>query len=201
MWFEEITETWIPESNREKELYSYYVYAKENMNPESIAYINSLPFQYSFNCNGVNILCVHGTPNSIIEAIDGTVPVNEIKEIINDVKENVILCGHSHCSFIGEVDGKKIFNVGSIGNSLDGDNRASYGILNLSDDNIELITRKISYPMEKLFEIAEKNNFPNANVYTSIIESASMNQSFKNKRSNENGSVCKTSRQWNYNKK
>jgi len=175
MWFEEINENWIPETNREKELYSYYMYAREKMKPEDIAFINNLPLEYKLTCNSVKILCVHGTPKSIIEAIDGTVPVEDIKEIIKDVDEDVILCGHSHCSFIGEVQGKKIFNTGSIGNSLDGDNRASYGILDFTDENVQLINRRISYSIKELVEVAEKNNFPNLSEYKNIIMNASMN--------------------------
>ena len=88
---------------------------------------------------------------------------------------DIILCGHSHCSFIGEVQGKKIFNTGSIGNSLDGDNRASYGILDFSNGNVQLINSRISYPTAELIEIAEKNNFPNFSEYKNIIMNASMN--------------------------
>ena len=175
MWFEEINEKWIPETNKEKELYSYYMYAREKMQLEDIAFINNLPLEYTLTYNNVKILCVHGTPKSIVEAIDGTVPVEDIKEIIKDVDEDIILCGHSHCSFIGEVQGKKIFNTGSIGNSLDGDNRASYGILDFTDGNVQLINRRISYSINELVEVAEKNNFPNFSEYKNIIMNASMN--------------------------
>jgi predicted phosphodiesterase len=125
-WFREIGENFQPQNNREKEINDYYNYAKKNMVDEDIEFINNLPVECSLNCNGINILSVHGTPKSIVEAIDGSVPLEEIKEIIKDVEEEVILCGHSHCSFIGEVEGKKIFNSGSIGNSLDTDNRVIY---------------------------------------------------------------------------
>lgn len=174
LWFEEINEKDEPKTDNEKKLYSFYSYAKKNMTNEDVKFINDLPVEYSFTYNGIKILCVHGTPQSIVEAIDGSVDIEDIKEAIKDVKDDVILCGHSHCSFIGEALGKKIFNVGSIGNSLDNDNRASYGILDFSNRHVELINRRISYPVDEILENAEKNNFPYFDEYKGIIEAGSI---------------------------
>jgi phosphoesterase, MJ0936 family len=173
-WFEEITEDFVPKTKREEEIMSYLKYAREHMNLDDIAFINKLPEEASVKYMGISILCVHGTPKSIVEAIDGSVPINDIKEIIKDVKEDIILCGHSHCSFIGDVNGKKIFNVGSIGNSLDKDNRASYGILEFIDDNVNLINNKVAYPIEEIINQAKEKNFPNLDDYKNILTYASM---------------------------
>ncbi|MDD7793091.1 metallophosphoesterase family protein [Clostridium sp. 'White wine YQ'] len=172
-WFEEISEDFLPETKREEEICSYLSYSREHMSFDDIAFINRLPEEATLKYNGVSILCVHGTPKSIVEAIDGSVPINDIKEIINDVKEDIILCGHSHCPFIGEVNDKKIFNVGSIGNSLDKDNRASYGILEFLDNNVKLINKKVAYPIEEILNIAKEKNFPNLDDYKSIVTYAS----------------------------
>jgi len=164
MWFEEISEAWIPSSDKEKQLYSYYKYAKDRLNEDQIVFIKKLPFEYSLLLNRIKILCVHGTPQSIVEAIDNSVSEGDIKKAVNGVKEQLILCGHSHTSFIGEVDNKKIFNVGSVGNSLDGDNRISYGILDFSENEVKLVNRRIEYPIKKVID-----------EYKSIILNASMN--------------------------
>lgn len=175
MWFEEYSENYIPSSDKENELYLYYKYAKENLKEDQILFIKNLPLEYSFMLNGIKILCVHGTPKSIVEAIDDSVSEDEIKKAIYGVKEEIILCGHSHTSFIGEVDGKKIFNVGSVGNSLDGDNRISYGILDFSQKEIKLVNRRISYPINEIINISNKDNFPFLDEYKSIVSNASMN--------------------------
>lgn len=46
------------------------------------------------------------------------------------------------------------------------------GILDFSNGSIEFVNRKISYPIDEVFEIAAKNNFPNFNKYRNIIENA-----------------------------
>lgn len=174
LWLEEITDVYIPSTKREKELYSYYKYAKDNLTEDQIAFLKELPLQCSINLNKINILCVHGTPKSIVEAIDSSVPEEEIKKAIKGVEEQVILSGHSHSSFIGEVNDKIIFNVGSIGNSLDGDNRISYGILDFVEDKVNLTNRRISYPTDEIINIAIDNKFPLLDEYKSIILNASM---------------------------
>lgn len=174
LWLEEITDVWIPSTRREKELYLYYKYAKDSLKEEQIVFLRELPLECSINLNGISILCVHGTPQSIVEAIDSSVPEEEIKKAIKGVQEQVILSGHSHTSYIGKVDNKMIFNVGSIGNALDGDNRISYGVLNFVQGRINLVKRRISYPVSEIINIAIENKFPLLDEYKSIILKASM---------------------------
>lgn len=174
LWFEEITDNFIPSTKREKELYTYYKYAKENLEEDQLLFIKGLPMECSIMLNAVKILCVHGTPQSIVEAIDGSVSEEEMKRAVKGVKEQVILSGHSHTSFIGEVDNKKIFNVGSVGNSLDGDDRISYGILDFTDNEMKLVNRRISYPLNEVIHMAVNNNFPYLEEYKKVILTASM---------------------------
>lgn len=174
LWLDEITDVWVPSTKREKEINLYYKYAKENLKEEQIVFIKKLPLECSINLSGISILCVHGTPQSIVEGIDNSVPEEEIKKAIKGVEEQLILSGHSHTSFIGEVDDKMIFNVGSIGNSVDGDNRISYGILDFVEDRVNLINRRISYPVGEIINIAIDNKFPLIDEYKSIILNASM---------------------------
>lgn len=174
LWLEEITDLWRPSTKREKELYLYYEYAKNNLKEEQILFLKELPLECSINLNGISVLCVHGTPKSIVGAIDSSVSEEEIKKAIKGVGEKVILSGHSHTSFIGEVNNKIIFNVGSIGNSLDGDNRISYGILDFVNGKINLVNRRISYPFNDIINIAIDNKFPLINEYKRVILKASM---------------------------
>ncbi|GLC30580.1 metallophosphoesterase family protein [Clostridium omnivorum] len=174
LWFEEITDNFIPSTKREKELYTYYKYAKDNLEEDQLLFIKELPLECSITLNGVKILCVHGTPQSIVEAIDSSVSEEEMKRAVKGVKEQVILSGHSHTSFIGEVDNKKIFNVGSVGNSLDGDDRISYGILDFTDNEMKLVNRRISYPLNEVIDMAVNNKFPYLEEYKKVILTASM---------------------------
>lgn len=175
LWLEEVTDGWIPKTARKKKLNLYYKYAKANLKEDQIVFLKELPLECSIDLNGISILCVHGTPKSIVEAIASSVPEEEIKKAIKGVNEQVILCGHSHTSFIGKVDEKMIFNVGSVGNSIDGDNRISYGVLEFAHDKVDLINRRISYPVDEIINIAINNKFPLLEEYKSIILKGELN--------------------------
>lgn len=172
MWFEEIEADWKPSSANEQELYQYYKYAKDNLNTNIISFIKNLPFSHTLEINKTKILCVHGSPKSATQQMDGSIPEDEIRQAIIDVTENIILCGHTHCPFIGELDEKKLFNVGGVGISFDGDNRASYGILDCSENGIELVIRRIEYPVNELLRLAKEKNFPNFDAYANTMLNA-----------------------------
>ena len=59
--------------------------------------------------------------------------------------------------------------MGSIGNSLDGDNRISYGILEFDENKVNLINRRISYPVSDVINIATDNKFPLLEEYRKLI--------------------------------
>lgn len=172
MWFEEISENWEPSTENEIELLSYFKYAKHHLSDDQISLINKLPYHQSITINGKTILCVHGTPKSINKAITFSVSEEEIMKEISGVDEQVILCGHSHTVYSGEISDKKIFNVGSIGNSADGDNRISYGILTITDKEIRMENRRIGYPIREAIEAAMICDYPNVEKYIKFLETA-----------------------------
>ena len=56
--------------------------------------------------------------------------------------------GHTHQPFVERVNGTLFLNPGSVGDPLDGDIRASYAILDLTKDPIEVETRRVEYDLE-----------------------------------------------------
>lgn len=174
LWLEEIKDGWIPSNESEKEIYSYYSYAVNYLSAEEKQFLQKLPLEASININETSILCVHGTPQSIVEAVDATVPEEEIKKAIKGVNEAMILSGHSHTVYIGEMEDRIIFNVGSVGNPLDGDNRISYGILDFKQGGVQLENRRLTYPQKEIIKIAADRDFPMADKYKNIIENGLM---------------------------
>lgn len=181
-WINGNTDLWIKEFNynikpadKDVENFAYYKYAVDHIDNADISFINTLPERQSLIINNTAILCVHGTPKSIVEAIDNTVPANGIASALSGVIEDIVLSGHSHTSFIGECSGKKIFNVGSIGNMMDGDNRISYGILDFSNEEVEMINRRLEYNVNKAIECAEARSLPYLDKYISLILNGTAN--------------------------
>jgi putative phosphoesterase len=169
IWLEDDLKGWQPSSEREIQLYSYYNYAAKRLTNEQKAFLKELPLAFSFKCGNIEALCVHGTPKSIVEAIDNLVSEEDIRKAIEGTRQDIILSGHSHRTFLTKLDDKVIFNVGSIGNSLDGDNTASYGILEFTEEGLKIGNMRIEYPTEEILRIAEERKFPYFETYKTVV--------------------------------
>lgn len=64
-----------------------------------------------------------------------------------------LFCGHTHVPFCKEIDGKRIYNVGSVGAPLDGDPRASW-IMLLEDTigNQTVTIRRVEYDVSEILQ-------------------------------------------------
>lgn len=175
MWFEEITEDWTPVDEREEELYRYFKYCKDGLISEDIHFLTNLPINESIKVSGKSILCVHGSPRKVNEIMDSRVPIEELEQMLEGIDETIVLCGHSHVPYIGVIGEKHIFNVGSVGRPLDGNQSASYGILDLDVvDSPKFIIKRVNYSIEETIEISEQLNFPNMKKFRYTLENAAI---------------------------
>ena len=171
-WFAEISDEWSPATKQEEKLYETYIYTRNHLNNESIDFLLKCPEKCVFETADVTILAVHGSPRSISEGIGKNIRQDELKGIFSNIEESVIVSGHSHVPFIGKVANKIIFNVGSIGMPLDGDNRASYGIIKIENQIPKCSIRRVAYPISKTLTVAKNREFPNLNNYKKTLNEA-----------------------------
>ncbi len=128
--------------------------------------------------NNKVFLC-HGTPEKdneylIEDLFPGYVGIKDFDNLfayIKRIKEDIIICGHSHCPRLVEVHNKVLINPGSVGLPAYTDNqpvphrmenfspKARYCILDLKNGcNVEQIA--VSYDHESAARQAENNNRP-----------------------------------------
>ncbi|MFX1493066.1 MAG: metallophosphoesterase family protein [Promethearchaeota archaeon] len=173
-WFEEIDDNWSPATKQEEELYQNYIYARNHLSRESINFLISQPEKCSFEIGGISILAVHGSPRSISEGIGENISYEELNAIFSSVEESIVVCGHTHIPCIKEIENKVIFNVGSIGMSLDRDNRASYGLIKIENGTPKCLIRRVSYPINESLKDAKIKNLPNLKKYEKILKEAKL---------------------------
>lgn len=70
-----------------------------------------------------------------------------------------------HHSFVRQAKGRLVVNAGSIGLPFDGDNRASYAIIDIEKENISAQIRRVSYDVEAVIQIARERSMPYAEVF------------------------------------
>jgi len=171
-WFAEISDEWSPSTEQEEKIYKNYIYTRKHLSKKSIDFLLKRPEKCFFETAGVTILAVHGSPRSISEGIGKNITYDELKKIFSNIKESIIVSGHSHIPYIGRVGNKVIFNAGSIGMPLDGDNRASYGIIKIKNHIPKCSIRRVAYPINKALTIAKNREFPDLKNYKKTLNEA-----------------------------
>jgi Calcineurin-like phosphoesterase superfamily domain len=89
----------------------------------------------------------HATPHSDEPAFTRITPDERVRELLGDVEQSVVVCGHTHMQFDRTVDGVRVVNAGSVGMSY-GTTDACWALLEGTD--VEL--RRTSYDLEAAAE-------------------------------------------------
>jgi putative phosphoesterase len=80
------------------------------------AFLENLADRVTLDIEGLgSTLFVHASPRSDREGIRKDASETDIVPILQDVNENVVVCGHTHVQFDRRVAGKRIINPGSVG--------------------------------------------------------------------------------------
>jgi len=146
-------------------------YSREVLDQDNIAYLSSLPLIATHDQD----IFVHGSPYKPEEWYYITMEYSAIYAFTS-FHEKRCFIGHSHIPQIFEEHANKrisilmdtrmvlaedrryLINVGSVGQSRDGDSRASYGIMDLNKKEYHLI--RIDYDYGKTQERMKMNSLP-----------------------------------------
>ena len=150
-------------------------YVKRQINADIIDWLKSLKFSMDLNND---IYCCHASPQSdskyLLESIQQDfVSIKDNKEIdklLIDIKQRIVLCGHSHVSRVVDTGYKTIINPGSVGLQAYDDelpiphkmesfnNHAHYSILRFNDNLLKIDHIATLYDYEKAANMAANNN-------------------------------------------
>jgi putative phosphoesterase len=122
-------------------------YQRRIISNENVKWIKKFKIQFEIG----NIKMVHG---------GWTDPIDEYLYEINSeyferIEGKIFFSGHTHIQSIHTFENKTYCNPGSVGMPRDGDPRAAFCILNKE----EITLHRVSYDMEKVFELMDKAGF------------------------------------------
>lgn len=145
---------------------------KETISETNLKYLSELKPHIKFSCAGISFLLVHGSPTSNEEYIYENHDTESIRDMFESNQVDVIVCGHTHLSFIKEIetDGlpRLFVNAGSVGRSkeLNG-GKAVYLQLMINEkgstfgEKVEVALRKIDYDIYKAINGIKDSSTPN----------------------------------------
>jgi putative phosphoesterase len=84
----------------------------------------------SLDIDGIGpVLFCHGSPRSDTEMITLITPPERLLPMLDEVAEQVVVCGHTHHQFDRTVGGTRVINAGSVGLPYQGDAAAFWLVL------------------------------------------------------------------------
>jgi putative phosphoesterase len=135
-------------------------WTKKRVNFENRAFLRSLLERVQFIACGKKILIVHGSPRRINEYLYGDFPEESVLRLFDDEKADIIVCGHTHIAYTRVIDGKCLINAGSVGKPKDGDIRAAYTVIKLTESSLETEVVRVGYDVEQMAKAIESSGLP-----------------------------------------
>ncbi len=117
------------------------------LKPGYVSRLRALPRSMKLQLGGLRIHVVHGAPPDDIFTY--IFPWDVGAWLLDRARADVLVLGHSHIQFKREFENGVVLNPGSVGQPRDGDPRAAFAILEISDSyDIEL--GRVEYPIEEV---------------------------------------------------
>ena len=132
----------------------------EETTDENKAYLRNLPKEAVISFNNKTIRFVHGSTRLINEYLKEN--SKEADEVMNNLDEDILVCGHTHIPYVKSYGEKLLVNAGSVGKSKLWSPNANYVIIDIIDSIVEVEIIEVFYDFEKVAkEIEENKILPN----------------------------------------
>ena len=132
----------------------------DQVTPDNKEFLRGLDPEIRFEKDGVGFLLVHGSPRRINEYLYKDRPLDSMRRVLEDVKTDVVLCGHTHKPYHRFIDDVHVINTGSVGKPKDGDPRACYVVIDTDGFHVDF--RRVKYEVDVVAEDILKRGLPTA---------------------------------------
>lgn len=132
----------------------------ESLQPANRAYLRALPEQRRFKALEREVLLTHASPVSNHEYVDSHTSPSRLRQLAIAAAAQMVIYGHSHRAFVGQAEDVWFINPGSVGRPDDGDPRASYALLCLSDKKAEVYHHRVPYDVERTARAILEQHLP-----------------------------------------
>ena len=150
---------------KREDLVLHTAWTRGRLSPQNFSWLRNLPERCETSLAGLRVTALHADTESIEK---GFVP-----EHAAALDADVILCGHVHCAYEKLSCGKMIVNPGSVGESLDGDNRAAYAVLSVRDGRLHTEIRRVDYSLDNVETEMIRKDMPLREEFISTMRAGS----------------------------
>ncbi len=125
------------------------IFIYNELRKDNLEYIKKLPLKLKLEYDGVKILAVHGSPNSVEESMY-IEDIEKFNEYTKNLKEDVLIFGHTHeRAWNNYINNKLVINAGCCGVLSYYIGQAEYTIIDIKDGKVDNVTpRLVNYDLE-----------------------------------------------------
>jgi predicted phosphodiesterase len=137
-------------------------WVREQLDDEELAFLRGLPHPLSLEVDGLGpVLFCHGSPRSDEELLTAITPPKRLDPILDGVREDVVVCGHTHAQFDRLVGDRRLVNAGSVGMAYEGEpGIAAWALLG---PTVEL--RRTRFDVERATRLVRETGLPRADEF------------------------------------
>lgn len=139
-------------------------FTREVLGPERIAWLGVLPRLIIHE----QIALVHASPASAWRSPLADATDEELQSTFSPLGLPLVVYGHIHQPFVRDLPGLMVINTGSVGQPLDGDQRASYLLL----DDGKPSVRRVHYDIEHEIDAITASGLPHGEWSKQILRAA-----------------------------
>jgi putative phosphoesterase len=137
-------------------------WVREQLSEKQIGFVRSWPHPLTLDVDGLgSVLFCHGSPRSDEEILTAITPPKRLDPILDGVREQVVVCGHTHVQFERRLGDRLLVNAGSVGMAYEGEpGIACWALLG---PDVEL--RRTRYDTEAAAEAIRATGYPGADEF------------------------------------
>ncbi len=157
-------------------------WTREQIGAVGIKYLASLPTSYLIkNPEHVpesDVLVCHANPLNLYEAIFPSASEETLEHYLGELDKSigVVAFGHFHVAYVRHWQHLLLVDVGSCGLPRDEDSRASYAILEWSNEKWHTEHRRVPYDIDLVIQQMKESGMPNVEKRIKILKSATYEQ-------------------------
>jgi predicted phosphodiesterase len=164
--------TWSPKTYKDELLLRDFEYTSARLDHTDQVWLGTLPVDFSSQIGGLGVELYHAAPGSLVQYTWPWAPAEDLGKLRVNETSNLVLFGHMHHAFVRSAMGFTVVNTGSVGLSFDGDNRASYAIIDIDGHDTAIQLRRVAYDVEAAIQVARSHAMPDVDVFAYALRHA-----------------------------
>lgn len=145
-----------------------YTWTADQLSSRSKKYLLQLKKNCTLHFESFPVFLFHGSPEHPNEFLFPNTDIARFQQLAISYPDSIIITGHSHCPYYKQVDTTHFINPGSVGRMFDSNPTASFAILNINKDALEISHFRIKYLIHDTINGIETAGLPD--IYKSMYE-------------------------------